>query len=95
MKSLKRLAVIQRRDLYYMAHPGSPSAVRRPRLFMQGKGWAAFLDPGLQGGTAGSGPTVEAALNDFDAQYLRALRAREVAATGMAYTDATTTEEFT
>jgi hypothetical protein len=80
MESLNRLAAIQRRELYYMAHPGSPSAVRRPRLSMRGKGWAAFLGPCLPDGIAGFGPIVEAALSDFDAQYLRALRPPEVPA---------------
>jgi hypothetical protein len=63
-----------------MVHPGSPSAARRPRLFMWGKGWAALPGPSFREGIAGFGPTVEAALNDFDAQYLRALRPPEVPA---------------
>jgi hypothetical protein len=72
------LAVMQRMELYYLAHPGSPSAVRRPRLSMRGKVWTALLGPNLRDGIAGFGPTVEAALKDFDIQYLRTLRPPEI-----------------
>jgi hypothetical protein len=81
MKSLRALAAMQRMELYYMAHPGSPSAVRRPRLSRRGKVWRALLGSSLRDGIAGFGPTVEAALNDFDGQYLRGLRPPEVPAT--------------
>jgi hypothetical protein len=73
------LAAMQRVELYYMAHPRSPSAIRRPRLSLRGKLWRALLGPSLRDGIAGFGPTVEAALNDFDVQYLRALRPPDVA----------------
>lgn len=72
------LAVIQRMDLYCMAHPGSPSAVRQPRLSFQDKVWTAVLGPSLTEGIAGFGPTIETALSNFDAQYLQALRLRRV-----------------
>ena len=71
---LSLLAEMQRTELYYMAHPGSPSAVRRPRLSMRGKVWTALLGSNLRDGIAGFGATVEAALKDFDARYLQALR---------------------
>ena len=68
---------MQRMELYFMAYPGSPSAVRRPRLSMRGNVWSALPGPNLRDGIAGFGPTAEAALKDFDLQYLRALRATE------------------
>ena len=40
--------------------------------------WTASLVPNLREGIAGLGPTVEAELSDFDAQYLRVLRSPEV-----------------
>ena len=60
-----------------MAHPGSPSAVRRPRLSCRNKEWTARLGSNRRDGIMGFGPTVEAALSDFDTQYLRALRPPE------------------
>src|SRR5215472_10839840 len=63
---------------YFAAHPGSLSAVRRPLLFRYGNVWTASLVPNLREGIAGVGPTVEAALSDFDAQCLRVLRSPEV-----------------
>ena len=76
--SIEMQAAIQRMELYFMTHPGSPSAVRRPSLSVRGKVWTALLGPNLREGIAGFGPTVEAALGDFDAQHLRALRPPEV-----------------
>jgi len=71
-------AAIASMKSYFAAHPGSPSAVRRPLLFRYGKVWTASLVPNLREGIAGVGPTVEAALSDFDAQYLRVLRSPKV-----------------
>ena len=59
---------------YCVAHPGSPSAVRRPQLFVRGDLWIALLGPNLEEGIVGIGPTVTAALRAFDAQYLVGLR---------------------
>jgi hypothetical protein len=78
MKSIAMLAAMQRMELYYMAYPGGPSAVQRPRLSMRGKMWTARLGSNLRDGIIGFGQTVEAALNDFDAKYLRALRPPDV-----------------
>jgi hypothetical protein len=55
---------------YYLAHPGSPSAVRRPQLSSRGDLWIAILGPSVEKGIVGIGPSVEAALHAFDAQYL-------------------------
>ena len=68
------LAAMEQMELYYQAHPGSPSAVRRPRLFVRGDLWVALLGPSVEEGIVGIGPTVTAALRAFDAQYLAGLR---------------------
>ncbi len=67
-------AAMEQLELYRMAHPGSPSAVRRPQLFFRGELWIAVLGPSVEEGIVGIGPTVAAALRAFDAQYLAALR---------------------
>ena len=41
-RSIGFTATMQRAELYYMACPGSPSAVRRPRLLLRGKLWTAL-----------------------------------------------------
>jgi hypothetical protein len=48
--SLRKIAAIQRVELYYMVHPGSPSAMRRPRLILRGKLWMALLGPNVREG---------------------------------------------
>jgi len=73
-KELNKSAVNERAKLYYTAHPGSPSAVRSPRLFVRSGVWVALLGRNVREGIAGFGPTVEAALRAFDFQYLRVLR---------------------
>ena len=61
-------------ELYRAAHPGSPAAVRQPRLFVRGELWIALLGRSVEEGIVGIGPTVEAALRAFDVQYLAGLR---------------------
>lgn len=68
------LAAMEQLELYCEAHPGSPSAVRRPRLFVRGDLWIALLGPSVEEGIVGIGPTVTAALRAFDTQYLAGLR---------------------
>jgi hypothetical protein len=68
------LAAMEQMELYCQAHPGSPSAVRRPRLIVRGDLWVALLGPSVEEGIVGIGPTVTAALRAFDAQYLAGLR---------------------
>jgi len=57
-------------ELYCAAHPGSPSAVRRPQLSVRGELWIALLGRSVEEGILGIGPTVQTALRAFDAQYL-------------------------
>jgi len=68
------LAAMEQTELYCQAHPGSPAAVRRPRLFVRGELWIALLGPSVEEGIVGIGSTVTAALRAFDAQYLAGLR---------------------
>jgi hypothetical protein len=68
------LAAMSQMELYCEAHPGSPSAVRRPKLFVRGELWIALLGPSVEEGIVGIGSTVTAALRAFDAQYLAGLR---------------------
>jgi hypothetical protein len=67
-------AAMERMNLYCAEHPGSPSAARRPRLFLRSDLWIALRGPSVEEGIIGIGPTVEAALRAFDAQYLAGLR---------------------
>jgi hypothetical protein len=68
------LAAMEQMELYCEAHPGSPAAVRRPRLFVRGELWIALLGPSVEEGIVGIGSTITAALRAFDAQYLAGLR---------------------
>jgi hypothetical protein len=68
------LAAMEQMELYCQAHPGSPSAVRRPRLLLRNELWIALLGPSVEEGIIGIGSTVTAALRAFDAQYLAGLR---------------------
>jgi hypothetical protein len=67
-------AAMERMELYCMAHPGSPTALRRPQLLVRGEVWIALLGPNIEEGIAGFGNIIEAALRAFDAQYMRGLR---------------------
>src|SRR3954451_1250193 len=68
------MAALEKAELYYVAHPGSPAAVRRPALSLRSGTWVALLGSNIEEGIVGFGSTVEAALRAFDAQYLAALR---------------------
>jgi hypothetical protein len=68
-------AVADKAELYYIAHPTSPSAVRRPKLSVRSGTWIALLGRSVQDGIRGFGASVEGALRAFDGQYLKALRA--------------------
>ena len=73
-KNVQRRAALERAEIYYAAHPGSPSAVRRPRISVRSGTWIALLGRSVQDGIAGFGPTVERALHAFDMQYRSILR---------------------
>ena len=63
-------AAIEQMDMYCAAHPESPSAMRRPKLFVRSDLWVALLGPSIEEGIVGIGPSVAAALRAFDAQYV-------------------------
>jgi hypothetical protein len=79
------LAAMERMELYCAAHPGSPSAARRPKLRYREQLWVALLGPSIKEGIVGIGSTVEAALRAFDAQYLAGLRPPEQGARRAVY----------
>jgi len=61
-------------ELYFVAHPQSPSAVHRPRVFFRNNVWVALLGRSIEEGIVGLGSTARAALAAFDAQYEGDLR---------------------
>jgi hypothetical protein len=73
-KFLDSIAARHRAELYCESHPGSPSAIRAPKVFLKSGVWIALLGKSVRQGIAGFGPTVEAALGAFDRQYLDYLR---------------------
>ena len=66
-------AAIEQMDIYCTAHPESPSAIRRPKLFVRSDLWIALLGPSIEEGIVGIGPNIAAALRAFDAQYVSGL----------------------
>jgi hypothetical protein len=68
------LTAMKQMELYCLLHPGSPAAVRRPRLFSRSRVWIALLGPSVEAGIFGIGANAEAALRAFDVQYLDGLR---------------------
>ncbi len=67
----RTLAAMEEMERYCAAHPGSPTAIRRPRLSIRGRTFVALLGPAIEEGITGFGDTVQAALRAFDAQYSR------------------------
>ena len=64
---------IEQMNIYCTAHPESPSAMRRPKLFLRSDLWIALLGPSIEEGIVGIGPNVTAALRAFDRQYTAGL----------------------
>lgn len=50
-----------------------PSAIYKPRLFIDGNQWCALLGENLQDGVAGFGDSPELAYQDFDKQWTKLL----------------------
>ena len=59
-------------ERYCAAHPDSPVAVRRPKLFFKSGTWIAMLGDNIADGIVGFGSSGEAALRTFDLIYRRA-----------------------
>jgi hypothetical protein len=64
-------------EQYLVDHPGSPSAVRRPKVLREGGTFIVLLGRDVQHGIVGLGNNVENALRAFDLQYCNALRPQE------------------
>jgi hypothetical protein len=67
---------VETMERYCVAHPDSPVAVRRPKLFFKSGTWIALLGDNIEDGIAGFGSSVEGALRAFDLVYRRALPSR-------------------
>ena len=61
-------------ESYCVAHPDSPSALRRPNLSIRNALWIALLGDNGREGIVGIGYSADAALQDFDRQYMVGLR---------------------
>jgi hypothetical protein len=68
-KVAKTTSMNREMDRYFKEHPGSASAVRRPRVYSSGATFVALLGSDFQTGIAGLGRTVGAALRAFDSRY--------------------------
>jgi hypothetical protein len=71
---IDQTAASEQAELYFLTHPGSPSAIRRPQLCVRNRTWMALLGSNVRDGIVGFGSTVEAALRAFDTIYLNTLR---------------------
>ena len=49
------MVAMERMERYCAAHPGSPSAARRPRLFLRSHLWIALLGPSVEKELSASG----------------------------------------
>lgn len=75
LRELSKTALtVREMDSYFMRHPSSPAAVRRPHLYLAGATFVALLGPNVEEGIVGLGMTIEAAFRAFDFQYLKMLR---------------------
>lgn len=68
-KVTKTTSMTREMDRYFKEHPGSASALRRPRIYAKGATFVALLGSDFQTGIAGLGRTVGAALRAFDSRY--------------------------
>src|SRR6188472_19695 len=62
-------AASRKMERYCLEHPGSPAAVRSPKLSFRSGTWIALLGDNIEDGIAGFGSSVEAALRAFDLIY--------------------------
>lgn len=74
----KTALTVREMDSYFMRHPGSPAAVRRPHLYVAGATFVALLGPNIQEGIVGLGMTIEAAFRAFDLEYLKGPRPTDI-----------------
>ena len=57
-------------------YPKTPAAQLRPRMGMANDVWLAFIGPDLRRGASGFGPTPQAALEDFNRNFLEPVISR-------------------
>ena len=69
-------AVLRVYEEYCAQHPGSPTAVRRPRILVDRGRYVALLGRTVKRGILGFGSSVTAALRAFDDLYLRSHQLR-------------------
>ena len=69
-------AVLRVYEEYCTQYPGSPTAVRRPRILVDRGRYVALLGRTVKRGILGFGSSVTAALRTFDDLYLRAHQLR-------------------
>jgi hypothetical protein len=70
--TIEQLPAIIKADVeeFLEDHPRTPAAKLRPRMGMADDVWLAFIGPKLRHGTSGFGPTPQAALEDFNRNFL-------------------------
>jgi len=69
-------AVLRVYEEYCTQHPGSPAALRRPRILVDRGRYVALLGRTVKRGILGFGSSVTAALRTFDDLYLRSHQLR-------------------
>jgi hypothetical protein len=67
--SNRAAAALVEMERYCAEHPRSPSALRRPRIFVRGETFVALLSSVLHEAISGIGGTVDEALEAFDLHY--------------------------
>lgn len=56
---------------------GCPSAIYKPKLYVDGNQWCALYGDDLQSGVAGFGDSPWAAMNNFDAEWFKPINTKE------------------
>jgi hypothetical protein len=76
--TIEQLPAIIKADVeeFLEDHPKTPAARLRPRIGMAGEVWLAFLGPEMRQGASGFGPTPQAALEDFNRNFLEPVISR-------------------
>ncbi len=67
-----------------IAAAGGPSAIFRPRIFIDGNQWCALYGENLQDGVAGFGDSPELAMHDFDVNWSAVLTKNRLVGSGSA-----------
>ena len=65
-----------------VAAAGRPSAIFRPRIYIDGNQWCVLYGENLQDGVAGFGDSPELAMHDFDVNWATALTKKRIVGGG-------------